>query len=454
MKAFPFALALGLVACTGGTDGAGGSGVGPMSFHKDVEPLLQKHCLTCHTQGQIGGFSIASYEDAKPLAALMASKTGKREMPPFLAKTTAECKPRLSWRDDPSLTDKEIEVFKAWADQGAPEGDPKDAPAPFVLDTTGLPNAAQELVATSPTVVDGTSDQFVCIVLDPKLAGDQFLDGIHFVAGNAAIAHHALLFSAKRTDAVKESGGKDQFSCFGAPTGTLVHAWAPGGVPLELPPDVGIKVGADDVFVIQMHYHPRGKMESDQSKIQLRYTAQKPTYSYLTLLPGNARNEADGLLPDPDDTGAPEFRIPANKDKHVEEMTFTVPSQVIIDVPILAVGPHMHYAGTGMRISIERNHVTQSQPAKECLVEAPAWNFNWQRLYQFNGAISELPTGTAGDVIRLHCEYNNSKSNPFITDALAQQSLAEPQDISVGETTLDEMCLGIMGLLVPTELIK
>ena len=213
-------------------------------------------------------------------------------------------------------------------------------------------------------------------------------------------------------------------------------------------------MGADDVFVIQMHYHPRGKMESDQSKIELRYTAQKPTYSYLTLLPGNARNEADGLLPDPDDTGAPEFRIPANKDKHVEEMTFTVPSQVIIDVPILAVGPHMHYAGTGMRISIERNHVTQAQPAKECLVEAPAWNFNWQRLYQFNGAISELPTGTAGDVIRLHCEYNNSKSNPFITDALAQQSLAEPQDISVGETTLDEMCLGIMGLLVPTELIK
>ncbi len=449
---------LGLSACgngAGDTSGTGGASIGPVSFHKDVEPLLQKHCLTCHSDGQIGGFSLVKYEEAKPLAADMADKTTKRLMPPFLAKTTDDCKPRLSWRGDPSLTDQEIAIFKAWADQKAPEGDPKDAPPPFVLANQGLPNFAQEITATSPTTVDGSADKFQCVVYDPKLAGDQFVDGLHFIAGNANIAHHALLFSAKRTDVAKESGGMDQYPCFGSPPGTLVHAWAPGGVPLELPPDVGIKMGVDDVIVIQMHYHPRGKMESDQSKIQLRFTQAQPSWSYLTLLPGNAKNASDGLLPDPDDTnGVPEFLIPANKEKHVEEMVFTVPSQVIIDVPILAVGPHMHYAGTEMKFSIERNHVTATQPANECLVETPAWDFNWQRLYQYDGAISDLPTGTAGDVIRMHCEYNNSMSNPFIVQALKQQNLSAPKDISLGETTLDEMCLGVMGVLVPTALIK
>lgn len=449
---------LGLAACggDGSTGGTGGApSIGPVSFHKDVEPLLQKHCLTCHSDGQIGGFSLVKYEEAKPEAALMADKTTKKLMPPFLAKATDDCKPRLSWRDDPSLTDQEIAIFKAWADQGAPEGDPKDAPPPFVLPNQGLANPSQEIVATSPTTVSGTADQFVCVVYDPKLAGDEFVDGIHYIAGNTAIAHHALLFSAKRADVAKESGGKDQYPCFGSPPGTLVHAWAPGGVPLELPNDVGIKMGVDDVIVIQMHYHPRDKMESDQSKIQLRYTSAAPSWSYLTLLPGNAKTAADGLLPDPDDTnGVPEFVIPAGKDHHVEEMVVTVPSQVIIDVPILAVGPHMHYAGTKMKFSIERQHVTQTQPANECLIETPAWDFNWQRLYQYEGALTDLPTGTAGDTLRMHCEYNNSMSNPFIVQALKQQNLSAPRDISLGETTLDEMCLGVMGVLVPTALIK
>lgn len=455
-KSILFVAVAALVACgqeaADSADGSTGTGAtaatGP-TFHKDVEPLLQKHCLTCHTDGQIGGFSLEKYEDAKGLAVIMAARTGAREMPPFQAQSTAECQPRFGWRDDPRLSDEEIAVFKDWADNGALEGDPADAPPPFVLTPPGLANADLELTAPEASTVDGTADKFVCVIYDPKLTDTKWINGINFVAGNSSVAHHALLFAEKRTTALAESGGASQYQCFGSPGSTLLNGWAPGGVPLELPENVGMELGADDVIVIQMHYHPRGKSETDQSKLQLRFAQTKPAWSYLTALLGNASNEGEGLLPDPDDAGAPEFRIPANSGKHVEEMTVTIGSEVPIQLPILAVGTHMHYVGTEMRFSIERANPSAKQPAQECLVETPKWDFNWQRWYLYDTDIANLPTVTQGDVLRMHCEYNNTLENPFVAEALKQQSLAAPKDVVLGEMTLDEMCLGVAGVLVP-----
>ncbi|MFO0613815.1 MAG: hypothetical protein U0414_14580 [Polyangiaceae bacterium] len=420
-----------------------------VTFHRDVEPILQQHCLTCHSDGQIGGFSLAKYEDAKPLASLMVKKTAAGEMPPFSAQNTAECTSRFGWRDDPRLDATELATLSKWAEIGAPEGDPKDAPPPFELKPSGLPNPDLTITAPEATTVDGTTDQFVCVVYDPALTEDKWVDGLHFVPGNSNIAHHALVFQAPRTDVAAQSGGAKQFPCFGAPGATLLNGWAPGGVPLELPAGVGMKVTKDDVIVVQMHYHPRDKSESDQSKLELRFAATKPTWSYVTALIGNASDASEGLLPGPDDAGAPEFRIPAGAAKHTEDMVYTVPDAVIIPLPVLAVGTHMHYVGTDMRFSIERKNPTADQPANECLVETPHWDFNWQRWYQYDTDLQHLPTVQAGDVLHMHCEYNNTKENPFVYDALEQQGLGAPTDVRLGEMTLDEMCLGVVGILVP-----
>lgn len=456
--------ALGIALVSGcsqsnGDAGHGGAGAGQSTgtsavngptFHKDVEPLLQQHCLSCHTDGQIGGFSLAAYADAKKMSGLIVAKTSKGEMPPFPAQATSECTPRAGWKNDPRLSAEQIAMLKTWSDNGAPEGDPKDAPPPFVLTEPGLANPAMEISAPEPTTVSGTTDQFVCVVYDPKLSGTQYLDGLHFVAQNTKIAHHALLFRAPRADVAKDSGGKNQYPCFGAPPGTLLNAWAPGSVPLELPADVGMELGASDVIVIQMHYHPRGVDDSDQSKIQLRFTAQKPKWSYMTALIGNAGSAADGLLPDPDDVGAPEFKIPANKAQHVEEMTYTIkPSDTPVALPILAVGTHMHYVGVDMKFSIERATPTDVQPAQECLVQTPHWDFNWQRWYQYDLDIPALPKVGPGDTLRMRCTYDNTMKNPFVAKALSDQGLSAPRDVSLGEMTLDEMCLGVAGILVP-----
>jgi len=109
------------------------------------------------------------------------------------------------------------------------------------------------------------------------------------------------------------------------------------------------------------------------------------------------------------------------------------------------VGTHMHYVGTDMRIGI-KHAVPGNEPAEECLLETPRWDFDWQRGYRYDIPIDQAPTATAGDQLTLRCAYDNSTQNPHVQTALVQQGLTAPRDVALGEATLDEMCLGIFGV--------
>lgn len=82
-----------------------------------------------------------------------------------------------------------------------------------------------------------------------------------------------------------------------------------------------------------------------------------------------------------------------------------------------------------------------SQPVEECLLNTPDWNFEWQRFYEYDAAIQDLPFMRAGDTFEFHCDYDNSMDNPFVREALMEQGLTEPRDVVLGDETLDEMCL-------------
>lgn len=440
----------------GAAGGAGGAGAGApadVNFHEHVEPILQRSCLGCHLDGKIGGFSMLTYDEAKPLAAAIAAATGDKRMPPWGAQTTDECQPRFAYKNDISLSDDEIAILRAWSDAGAPKGDEADAPPPYEPLPDGLPGMDVALTPAEPGVVDGDSDLFECVIYDPALTEERWVDGVHLLPGNPKVAHHALTFRAPREDALALSGGGDRFPCFGGSPGQLVHVWAPGGMPYELPDDVGIRVKPTDVFVVQMHYHPTGAgPEEDLSELELRFTDEVPAYQFVVALPGNASSGGDGLMPGPNDSsGSPEFRIPAGAEDHTEVMEVLVPPEIFIDVPILMVATHMHYVGTDIKLEIERAG-SASQPPEECLLHTPAWDFNWQRMYTFDTPIAELPTGRGGDVLRITCHYNNSMSNPFVVKALGEQGMSAPVDVFLGEQTLDEMCLAPLGILAPSSI--
>jgi hypothetical protein len=140
--------------------------------------------------------------------------------------------------------------------------------------------------------------------------------------------------------------------------------------------------------------------------------------------------------------------VPAGAEDHVEQMVIEVP-EIPIELPVLVVGTHMHYVGVDIRLWVERDNPSADEPDSECLVHTPFWDFNWQRGYMYDAEIADLPTLSTGDKLRLECHYDNSMKNPFLAQALAEQGLSAPQEVRLGEQTLDEMCLGAIGFLVP-----
>ncbi len=444
-----------------GTGGGVSSG-DPPTWHAEIAPLVAQHCQGCHTDGGISPFSLQTYAQAKMWSSSFDEVLRSGVMPPFLARDTADCKPRFGFKDDLRLSTDQIDLFKRWNDAGCPEGDPSTAatvPSPPELELKG---AEVSVTIPAPVTIDGAGDKFVCFSLAPDLLplaatgpqaallGDRVLiDGAQVHPGNAAIVHHVLVYTDATGQSAALAGAKGYYDCFGGPQldqPSLVLAWAPGATPVTAPEGVAMALPSKGRLVMQVHYHPTGKPETDSAtSLQLRgYHAGIPTYISTLKLIGNAKSAAKGLLAGPNDTSVPEFRIPAGAQNHTESMAFNIPAGTP-EYRVWTVATHMHYVGTDMRIGIKRA-VARDQPAEECLLDTPSWDFDWQRGYRYDAPIDQAPSVTAGDQLTLRCAYDNSMANPHVASALVQQGLTAPRDVVLGESTLDEMCLGVFGI--------
>jgi mono/diheme cytochrome c family protein len=433
------------------------------TFHKDVEPILQQHCQGCHSPGSIAPFSLLSYSDAKAVSGVMVMRTQERSMPPWGALETDECKPRYGWKHDNRLSDAELATIKAWDDAGTPEGDPKDAPSSTgVKNGYELPDIDLTVEPIKPFVTSGEKDQFRCFVMDPKLTTDQYLNGAQVIPGNSKVVHHAVVLIDPTGESVAMADADGGFDCSGGAVGAgiknpqVLAIWVPGAPPTEYPPNVGIFAPATSKLVMQVHYHPAGTTAApDTTKIQLRFNTTKPEYKVMFIGGGNFPKQfpnGDGLLPGPNDRGQVEFFIPANVKDHTETMKLTLtPSAflpVIPEMRLYNAFTHMHYVGTDMLVSVDRPNPQNGEPAKECLVQTPKWDFNWQQTYVYDAPIENLPTLREGDVLNFRCIYNNTMDNPFLKRALLEEHLTAPKDIVLGENTLDEMCVSAFSALV------
>jgi len=465
-----FALAGGAasLAC-GSTSGTPGTPPddGQVTWNQEIAPLVNRKCASCHQPGGIAPMSLTDYQSALPYAGKMLQQVEAGTMPPWGARTTDECTPAFGFKDDPRLTGDEQALLAAWLDQGALEGPPATRPLAKPA-STALKNP--DLHVTIPTSVEiaGNSDQFVCFVLDPGNPKDKYIKAVQVNPGNAAIVHHVLIFADPKnketgenaSTALADESGK--YDCFGGPglpsPVQLVGAWAPGAAPAVMPQDVSMQLAGGSKLVIQVHYHPtRVSRELDAStSVDLVYTDQPKIPGFLFLIGNFGEADLDaaggpgyGLLPGPDDPASgPAFVIPPNMTAHTETQRFLVqepgPNSPLFGAQAFrmwGVGTHMHYVGRDMKIDIEH-----ADGQKECLVQTPEWDFSWQRFYAFDAPLSSVPTVRPGDVVNMRCTYDNSMGNPFVRTALQQVGMDVPLDVHLGETTLDEMCLGVFGV--------
>lgn len=454
------ALTLPLVACkTDGGDGDAdgtdpdGSADGP-TWYQDVAPIVSENCAGCHGADAIS-FPMDEYNTVVALAGAMAHQVETGQMPPWAAFETDDCVPENGFADDLRLTPEEIQIIREWADAGAPEG---DAANPAELRQTTVVTLEGVTHTVAPEVgyaASGDADEFVCFSMPLDLDQTMYLTGAEVIPGNVDVDHHALVFvdsTGKSADLANEDGYYPCFGGIGLAQTQLIGAWAPGALPFEAPPDAGTELTPGSRLVMQMHYNPRGNQAAlDVTQVNLRLTDVEPRLNAEIALLGNFDDYSPGgggygLLPGPNDAGDQvEFRIPAGESDHTETMKFKVTAD-FPEMQVFLAGAHMHWIGKDMEIRVQRANPEAGESADECLIQTPKYDFEWQRGYTYDVDLANAPTIGPGDTIWMQCTYDNTLDHKGTRAALEAAELSEPVDVYLGDETLDEMCLAVLGI--------
>ena len=382
-----------------------------VTYSRDIAPIVQARCLNCHREGQVAPFPLADYEQTAKRAGQIVRVTQDRIMPPWIPSPGHDKFVGERW-----LTDRELELFQTWEQSGRARGDDADLPpAPQFAEgwQLGEPDLIVKMPEPFAVPADGP-DLLQNFVIPIDIPEDKLVAAVEFHPGNKRVCHHAVLFldssgQARRLDKATPEPGYANFGGPGfLPSGAL-GGWSVGNTPRPLPNGMGryLKKGSD--LVVQMHYHPTGKAETDQSEIGL-YFVKKPVAESLkepAKLVGSiwmANYEMD---------------IPAGEQRYTRSTTYTLPKEVIL----VGVVPHMHLLGKAMKVS-----ATLPDKSIKTLIDIQNWNYNWQDEYYYERPF-KLPAGT-----RLHVEamFDNSAENP-------SNPSSPPKRVTWGDGTTDEM---------------
>ncbi len=382
------------------------------TYTREVAALLQKNCQECHRKGEVAPFALETYEQARKRAADIASVVEERSMPPWKAAPHFG----LKFKHERTLPEKDVATLVAWSEAGAPEGDPRDLPpVPEFPDdwSLGKPDMVVD-IGTEFTIPASGDDIYRCFVIPTDLDKDQYVTAIEFRIGNRRVVHHILAYvdvsgEARKRDAADPGPG---YSCFAGPgvpiTGDL-GGWAPGIQPSPLPDGIGRSLPRGSDLIIQMHYHPSGKDETDRTRIGLHF-ARKPIRQTL--------HWAAALNPD--------LKLPPGGSNVEVKAAWPVP----VDLVAHAVTPHMHLLGRDIAMSI-----TYPDGRVQDLIKIDDWDFNWQYSYFFEKPL-DLPRGSVLNVVS---HYDNTSSNP-------RNPNKPPKLVKWGEATTDEMCVGFIAV--------
>ncbi len=388
----------------------------PVTYAKDVAPILQRNCLVCHRKGEVAPFGLETFEQAKSYAKVIKQATAARQMPPWKAESHGE------FLDERRLTDAEISTVAKWVDAGTPLGDKRLIPVPPAFPVgwkIGKPDAVFAM-PQSYTVGPEGRDVYRCFVAPTSYTEDKWISALEVAPGNAKVVHHVIAYldtsgMARKLDARDADPG---YSTHGSGPGFIPSAfiggWAPGNQPTVLADGHGIFVPKGADVVLEVHYHKNGKTETDLTRMGVKF-ASKPIEKRVRIL---------AVI-------NPMLRIPPGKADY--EVTAAAP--IHQDITLLGLTPHMHLLGRTMTVtaSLTNNETKQ-------LVHVPDWDFKWQTTYAFRNPV-KVPSGSS---IRLKAVYDNSTGNP-------RNPSSPPKLVTWGEETTDEMCIAFVGYTVDSE---
>jgi peroxiredoxin len=366
----------------------------PVSYTKQIAPLLREKCVSCHRDGEIGPFSFSSYAVAKRKARMIEEVLLTQRMPPWSAD------PHFGkFADAQMLTTAETQSIVRWVEQGAPQdagADPLAEPLPPLVEwPLGKPDYIVKLPHPEEIPATGVLD-YRHIRIPSPIHEDVWLGATVVKPGNRKVVHHAIIY-AQFPGMRSEEGFR----------GVKIAGWAPGRNPVKLPTGTGVFLGKDATLNIEIHYTTNGTAQTDDTEIGLYLQKEKPALSYRT---GMAIKLA--------------FKIPAFEQEARTEANFTFKRDSIL----YTLTPHMHVRGSYMKYE-----AIFPDGNRETLLSVPRYDFNWQTSYRL-AQPRPIPAGT-----KIICSgaFDNSKFN-----------LANPdpsKDVYWGEQSWDEMFIGYVG---------
>jgi len=417
-------LAPGAAWQTPGSATGQGKKISPPTFYKDVAPILQNKCQSCHRRGEAAPMPFVTYEQTRPWAGQIAAAVTSKTMPPWFAD------PRYGhFANDPSLSAEQISTIEAWEKAGAPAGDARHAPAPRKWNA-GWNISQPDLVVKmpKPVAVPARGEvEYTYEIVPTHFAGDKWVQMAEVRPSSPAHVHHAVVYIRPPDSPwLRHAPVGEPFtaSMLSDPeerrqahetTSDLLLVYAPGSSPDRWADGMAKFVPAGSDLVFQMHYTTNGEAASDATSVGLVFAKSAPKQRVITLQLNN-----HALLIPP---GAEDFRV---------EVQGTLPN----DATLLSLFPHMHLRGKRFEYDI-----VHDDGSVEILLRV-SYHFHWQLSYK----LAEPRELKAGTRLRAVAWYDNSRNNPHNPDP--------EKMVRWGDQTSDEMMVGFFDVAVPAGMDK
>ena len=409
-----------------------------VTFSKDVSPILQSKCQSCHEPGSIGPMSLVTYQDARPWARSIKQRVESRQMPPWhIDRSTGVTK----FKNDMSLSDEQVATIAAWVDGGALEGNPADFKARPVATSLFWQGerdgyGAPDLIVRSPeyTMPAVSQDQWWRPVSDIPITEPRWVRMVEIRPTNLTarkILHHSIAYHILNPDnvaavntGVQVARGAASFSGSAAPSAAdLVNRrpqlmeWAIGKGYDRYLEGTGKLIMPGEKISWDQHIHAVGEEVKGGSEIGLWLypKGQEPTKrSYLVGFTG-LKNGAEAL------------DIPPNSVAYTEGFNVLKENTIITNFQ-----PHFHLRGKAMQVeALFPDGRTQT------ISYVKDFNFNWMTNYIYtDDAAPVFPKGT---IIKVSAYYDNTKANKGNPDP--------EQWVGYGDRTVDEMAHAWMNVV-------
>lgn len=379
-----------------------------VSYHKDIRPLMESHCLSCHAHDGTAPIPLHDWTNAEQWRVQITHMVGSHQMPP--AQTNPSCSRMVvqHW-----LEQEDRQIFEQWASDGYLEGNPEDyEPPPSQGDESPWRHGEPDAIAKLPEPFDlpeGTTEVQLTKESEFRFQEDTNLVAVRVVPEHPRMLHHLTVFLSDGEGNVLRQEDPIHPTAPG-----VIGGYAPGNAGFSLPEGAAFFAPKGSGLLIEAHY----LLSADDAP-----TSGEPVIE-LWFMPEDIEPSKRATVMAPGLTG---FMVPA-EDPHVV-ISGEVPMG---DVPmeIIAVSPHMHYFGIAGHMEILRPESEETS----CVIDTPNYTFEWQILHQM------LPEARVhvqpGDIARLTCVYDNSAENQPYVDG----EQITPTDVHYGPSSLDEMC--------------